>query len=435
MGSDTCGSIRIPSAYQNLFGMRETIGLSSRAGIVPLSHSQDVGGPLARSVTDLAIMLDATVGADPADAVTAAATGHVPRSYRDTLTPDGLKGARIGVVRSQFGKETEDREVTRMIDDALKSMKEHGAEVMDIAVPGLDDLLRDSSVITYEFKDDLAGYLAKRDAPVKSLGEIIDRGLDHDQLETRLRDRNPDKRDDEGYRKAEVKRRALRDVVLATMEENKLDALAYPTTPREPPMIVDVAGGGGSTCQLSAATGLPAMAVPVGFTRDGLPAGMELLGAAFTEPTLLKIGYGWEQAAKPRHAPYTTPPLVDGRAPRPQTIEVAVAPAKAGGPAAHVKFTYDVIADALSYDASVSDLGSDKVIAVTLQRGTPDKPGAVLAQLVRAGNTSSRDELRLRARDRDDLEAGRLYVHLYTQAAPLGVGRAVVRLPASVPPQ
>src|SRR6185437_15394345 len=194
-----------------------------------------------------------------------------------------------------------------------------------------------------------------------------------------------------------------------------LDALAYPTAQREAPMIVDTGGGGGSTCQLSATTGLPAMAVPVGFTRDGLPAGMELLGAAFTEPTLLKIGYGWEQAAKPRRPPYTTPRLVDGGAPTPQTIDVAVAPAKPGGPSAHVKFTYDVMADTLSYDAAVSDLGSDKVVAVTLQRGTADKPGPVLAQLVRAGATASHDALRLRARDRDDLESGRLFVHLYTQ--------------------
>jgi hypothetical protein len=171
------------------------------------------------------------------------------------------------------------------------------------------------------------------------------------------------------------------------------------------------------------------MAVPVGFTRDGLPAGMELLGAAFAEPTLLKIGYGWEQAARPRHAPYTTPPLIDGHAPAPQTMDVTVAAATLGGPSAHVKFVYDVISDTLSYDAAVNDLGGDKVIAVTLQRGTPDKPGPVLAQLVRAGSASSRDALRLRARDRADLEAGRLFVHLYTHDAPLGIGRAAIHLP------
>jgi amidase len=120
--------------------------------------------------------------------------------------------------------------------------------------------------------------------------------------------------------------------------------------------------------------------------------------------------------------------LIDGHAPTPQTIDVAVTATKPGGPSAHIKFIYDVMADTLSYDAAVSDLGGDRVVAVTLQRGTADKPGPVLAQLVRAGATASHDALRLRARDRDDLEAGRLFVHLYTQEAPLGVGRAAVHL-------
>ena len=420
MGSDTCGSIRIPSAYQNLMGMRGTRGLSSRDGIVPLSSTQDIGGPLARSVTDLAIMLDATVGADPNDAITAESKGHIPKSYRDALTPDGLKGARIGVVRTLFGTGGEDREYGKVVDDALKKMKEQGAEVMEVSIPGLDDLLKDSSVILHEFRWDLAAFLGKRPgAPVKTLGEIIDKGLAHDQLQERLISRNPDRRDEEAYRKAIVKRKATLEAVKAVLEENKLGALAYPTAQRKPNLVGDEPNGG-STCQLSATTGLPAMSVAVGFGTSGMPVGLELLGAPFAEATLLKIAYGWEQSAHPRKAPFSTPALVNGRAPSAVTADVAVA----GG---RVKFTYDQVTSGLRYEAS-----ADKdVVALTLQRGTAEKSGPVLANLLLEGQTAGAGDLLLQSKDRDDLAAGHLFVHLYTRAAPLGAGRSVVQFPAT----
>src|SRR5688500_436484 len=215
MGSDTCGSIRIPAANQNLVGLRGTHGLSSRSGVMPLSSTQDIAGPLARNVTDLAIMLDATVGADPADAVTKDSAGHIPKSYRDALTADGLKGARIGILRTLWGNAPEDDEVAGILRKALDGFKAQGAEVIDIAVPGLDDYLRESSVIGDEFKFDLAAYLAKQpNAPVKSLGEVIERGLHHEGLDANFRLRNtPDKRDSEHYRQAMVKRRASRAAV------------------------------------------------------------------------------------------------------------------------------------------------------------------------------------------------------------------------------
>jgi amidase len=303
MGSDTCGSIRIPAANQNLVGLRGTHGLSSRTGVMPLSSTQDIAGPLARTVIDLAIMLDATVGPDPADAITAEGASHIPKSYRDALTPGGLKGARIGVLRALFGTAPEDDEVAALVRKALDGMKAQGAEVVD------------SSVIADEFKFDLAAYLARQpNAPVKSLGEIIERGLHHDQLDATFRLRNaPEKKETEHYRQAFVKRRALRAAVLATLEEQRIDALAYPTMRRKPVVIGDPQIG--SNCQLSATTGLPAISMPAGFTADGLPIGLELLGGAFTETTLLKYAYAWEQATQPRRAPFSTPPLANGLAP------------------------------------------------------------------------------------------------------------------------
>ena len=136
MGSDTCGSIRIPSANNNLFGLRGTIGLSSRDGIIPLSHTQDIGGPLARTVTDLAVMLDVTVGADPADEVTKASAGHIPASYRDLLKPDALKGVRIGAVKDMFGALPDDEEVARSIAGRSRRWRRPAPTVVDVSLRG-----------------------------------------------------------------------------------------------------------------------------------------------------------------------------------------------------------------------------------------------------------------------------------------------------------
>src|SRR5215207_658741 len=227
MGSDTCGSIRIPAANQNLVGLRGTHGLSSRTGVMPLSSTQDVAGPLARTVTDLAMILDATVGPDRNDPITADGASHIPKSYRDALDANGLKGARIGVLRALWGDAPEDEEVAGIVQKALEGFKAQGAELVDIAVPGADNLLRDSSVIGDEFKFDLAGYLAKQpNAPVKSLGEIIERGLHHAELDATFRLRNaPEKRETEHYRQALIRQRALRSALLTTLEDQRIDAL------------------------------------------------------------------------------------------------------------------------------------------------------------------------------------------------------------------
>ena len=422
MGSDTCGSIRIPAANQNLVGLRGTHGLSSRNGVMPLSSTQDIAGPLARSVTDLAIMLDATVGADPADAITKENAGHIPKSYRDGLSADGLKGARIGVLRALWGTAPEDDEVAGIVRKALDGFKAQGAEVVDVSVPGLDDLLRDSSVIGDEFKFDLAAYLAKiPNAPVKSLGEILDRGLNHAELDATFRLRNqPEKRETEHYRQAMIKRRALRAAVLATLEELRIDALAYPTLRRKPAMIGEAQGG--TNCQLSATTGLPAIAMPAGFSNDGLPIALELLGGAWEEAKLLKYAYAWEQASKPRKAPFSTPPLVNGAAPAPMSADVSIG-------AALVKLSYDATTGALRYDAATAKMApSDRVLALTLQRSDGDKPGPIVAHLLAPNQIIGSGTLTMRGRNREDLVGGKLYVQLYTKQAPLGFERQKITL-------
>jgi len=424
MGSDTCGSIRIPAANQNLVGLRGTHGLSSRTGVMPLSSTQDIAGPLARTVTDLAIMLDSTVGPDPSDAITAEGASHIPKSYRDGLRPDGLRGARIGILRALFGTAPEDGEVTGLVNKALDGMKAQGAEVVEIVVPGVEDLLRDSSVIGDEFKFDLAAYLAKQpNAPVKSLGEIIERGLHHDQLDATFRLRNaPEKRETEHYRQALVRRRALRAAILAALEDQRLDALAYPTLRRKPVMIGEPVSPSDTNCRLSAHSGLPAIAMPAGFTIDGMPIGVELLGGAFMEAQLLNFAYGWEQTTKPRRAPFSTPPLVNGAAPSPVNFEAAVG-------AGDVKFNYDRTTGALRYDATTTAMGADRVVGLTLQRSDGDKPGPIIGHLLGPNQLTGAGTLTLRGRDREDLVAGKLYAHFYTRQSPLGAGRTQIVVP------
>ena len=428
MGSDTCGSIRIPAANQNLVGLRGTHGLSSRDGVMPLSSTQDIAGPLARSVTDLAIMLDATVGPDPNDPITAEGGAHIPKSFRDALAADGLKGARIGVLRALWGTAPEDDEVAGIVRKALDGFKAQGAEVIDITVPGLDELLRDSSVIGDEFKFDLAAYLAKiPNAPVKSLGEILDRGLHHAELDATFRLRNaPEKRETEHYRQAMIKRRTLRALVLATLEEQRIDALAYPTLRRKPALIGEAQGG--TNCQLSATTGLPAIAMPAGFSNDGLPIALELLGGAWEEAKLLKYAFASEQATKPRRAPFSTPPLIKGVAPASLTMAFG---GTHGGPAG--KLTYEPTTGLLRYEVRVNPndgqvipsaafpAKSARSLGLAIHRTDGEKPGPVIAHLLAPNQISGSGTLVMRGRNREDLIAGRLILRSYSDQTPLGV--------------
>jgi Asp-tRNA(Asn)/Glu-tRNA(Gln) amidotransferase A subunit family amidase len=427
MGSDTCGSIRIPAANQNLVGLRATRGLSSRTGVMPLSDTQDVAGPLARTVTDLALVLDATVGPDPADPVTAGAAAHVPRSYRDGFQGATLKGMRIGVLRVLFGTAPEDDEVGAIVRAALDRMKTAGAELIDVTVPGFDDLIAESSVIADEFKFDLAAYLARQPgAPVASLGDILERGLHHDALDQTFRLRNqPAARESEHYRQALLKRRALRDAVERVFEAQRLDVLAYPTLRRKPTLIGEPQIG--TTCQLSATTGLPALSMPAGFTVDGLPAGLEWLGPAFSEPALLARAYAWEQVSNPRRPPFSTPPLVNGRAPAPVGGEFG--PLEQGGrPLPLGRYSYEHATGRLDYTLTPPS----GAIVIAVHRLDAGRVGPIVALLGRRG-APPQGSLIFRGRDRDDLVAGRLAVRVYTAQQPLGGPTLPIVVPALPP--
>jgi len=309
MGTDTCGSIRNPSSSQNLVGLRGTQGLSSRDGVIPLSHTQDITGPLARSVTDLAIMLDATAGPDPADPVTRASAGHVPRTYLSAIGDSSLQDVKIGVLTNLFGAAAEDEEVAAVVRHALAAIRQLGAQVVDLTIPGYDEVMQNTSVINYEFKFDLMDFLAKfPGAPAHTLADILASGKYDKAVETVLkRAEETAERDSDAYRAALKKRDAAREAVLAAMAAPGVTALAYPTLRRKAALIGEQQAG--SNCQLSATTGLPAMSIPAGFTSDGIPVGMDLLGLPWSESALLKTAYAYERSVAPRKPPSSTPPL------------------------------------------------------------------------------------------------------------------------------
>ncbi len=414
MGSDTCGSIRIPSASNNLFGLRGTMGLSSRDGIIPLSHTQDIGGPLARTVTDLAIMLDATVGADPADPITQGSAGHIPSSYRDRLEPDALHGVRIGIIKDMFGNLAGDEEVGAIDRRALEAMQQAGAELVEAALPGIDGQMRTSSVIDAEFKFDLMNYLAQRPgAPVRSLREILDRGDYAAALEANFKRRDArTSADTPDVAQARAARGELLTLVQRVMGEHRLDVLAYPTLRRKAAIIGEPQRGA-ENCQLSPSTGLPAISMPAGFTDDGVPVGVELLGAAWSEPRLLAMAFAYEQATHPRRAPSITPALVNNRAPVARSFVVNLA-------GAHVTFTFNPLESSLAWDAV-----STKPLVASVHRG---RLGPAIATLMTDKASEAAGVVVLAPADRTALFANGLFLSVRTMEAPRQVEHAALEV-------
>ena len=426
MGSDTCGSIRIPASHNNLVGLRPTKGLSSITGIVPLSQTQDVGGPLTRSVTDLAIVLDATIGPDPQDSATAALVGRDLPRFEEGLTGSAIRGTRIGRLTVLIERDIAENSVIDVIDTALQYMEERGAEIIDIEIPGMLDLIEKSGVIRHEFKFDFIDYLSTRPgAPIRSLTEILKGGLHHQAMTSRFE--NTDKveeRDSASYLAALRWREILRDTVVQIFDENALDVIAYPTIVQRPKHVGERQLG--SNCALSAQSGLPAISVPAGFTADGLPVGLELLGRPFEDMLLVALAFAFEQGTNHRVSPSLTPSLVDGAAPRPLSFGVSVTAERddsIGTSAVRAAtFTLDLTQNRLRYALTIREGAHADVLAVTLHIGQGGD-GPVIAQLTGIGAMQNAGEIELRPSDRSALENGKIYLRVFTRNDPKGTRR------------
>jgi amidase len=312
VGTETDGSIVCPSSANSLVGIKPTLGLVSRRGIIPIAHSQDTAGPMARTVTDAALLLGVLAGTDPDDPATALA--RVESDYTRFLDPKGLQGARIGVARSKvtgYSAATD-----RLFEAAIETMKQAGAVIVDPAdIPHLgeyDDA--ELTVLLYEFKTDLNAYLAGLGpgAPNKTLADLIafndnahDRELPYFGQEIFTMAQAKGALSDDAYIEALAHCRRLSrteglDVVLG---QQKLDAIVAPTG--SPPWTTDLVNGDhflGASSTPAAVAGYPSVTVPVGYVH-GLPVGMSLIGAPWSEPLLVKLAYAYEQTAKPRQRP------------------------------------------------------------------------------------------------------------------------------------
>jgi amidase len=316
VGTETDGSIVCPSSANGIVGIKPTVGLVSRAGIIPVSHNQDTAGPMCRTVADAAALLGALAGPDPADSATAASSGKIPPDYTRFLDPKGLHGARIGVLRKTFDFS---ECVAPVFNSALDAMRDAGAVLVDIEIASLDKF--DDSEFTamlYDFKADLNAYLAAAGPKilVSSLKELI--AFNERNRTTEMPFFGQDRFEsaeakgpltEKAYldARAQNHRLARTEGIDAAMDQHKLDAIVAPTA--GPSWLTDHIDGDhdtGGTSSLAAVAGYPNIHVPAGFVF-GMPVGVSFFGRAWSEPQLIRIAYSFEQATRARKPPRFLP--------------------------------------------------------------------------------------------------------------------------------
>ena len=308
LGSDTCGSIRIPAAQNNLVGLRGTQGLMSRQGIFPLSSTQDIGGPLTKSVRDLAIMLDQMIGYDAEDAQTAESFGH---NFQFLANLQLHEKVRIGLLREWMEREEGDEVVARVIREALTAMSEKaGWEIVELESAeleaSLDRPLEGYFVSAYDFKHDVNAYLqANPEMGFRDLEELLALGKHHPKVDLRTQKSMAMRSEDEAtYYQEMAQRKVVRRALLRLLAENNLDALAYPSIRHVAALIGEDQMG--TNCRLAACSGVPAISVPAGFYGE-LPVGLELLAEPWADQKLLDLAYTVETRYPQRKIPGSTP--------------------------------------------------------------------------------------------------------------------------------
>ncbi|MGH7674530.1 MAG: amidase, partial [Gemmatimonadales bacterium] len=314
VGTETDGSIVCPSSACALVGLKPTVGLVSRAGIVPIAHSQDTAGPMTRTVADAAILLGVLAAADPADSATRARSGDAPSDYTRFLDPNGLRGARIGVARARFFGYSPAAD--RLVEAAIEVMRRQGAVIVDPAdIPHAgeyDDA--EYTVLLYEFKADLNAYLAGLggSGPARTLTDLIAfnereraREMPYFGQEIFALSQEKGPLTDDAYVEARARCRRLsrHEGLDAVMAQHTLDAIVAPTG--SPSWTIDLVNGDhflGASSTPAAVAGYPSVTVPAG-AQFGLPLGITFIGRAWSEPTLIRLAYAYEQATKRRRPP------------------------------------------------------------------------------------------------------------------------------------
>ena len=319
VGTETDGSILCPASINGVVGIKPTVGLTSRSGVIPIAHSQDTIGPFGRTVADAAIVLGSMTGVDPRDPATAASAGKFYTDYRQFLDANGLRGARIGIARQVYFGYSFKADV--IANAAIERMKELGAEIIDPAdIPTAQQIASSKSELTvllFEFKANLNKYLAELvSSPVRTLADIIAFNKEHANEELKyfgqellLQAEATSSLSDSTYLQLLDENHLLsrQEGIDAVMDKYHLDALVMPSN--SPAWCIDLVNGDphlGGSSQPAALAGYPAISVPAGFSFE-LPAGITFMGRAFSEPMLLKLAYAYEQATKARHQPRFLP--------------------------------------------------------------------------------------------------------------------------------
>jgi Asp-tRNA(Asn)/Glu-tRNA(Gln) amidotransferase A subunit family amidase len=327
IGTDTGGSVRMPSAHNALAGLRPTVGLVSRVGIQPNNSVRDTGGPMARTVTDMAILLDAVAGADPNDAVTLKSKGHIPKTYTTALRKDALKGARLGVLRQVFGPNVTDPRIIANFEKTLAELRAAGAEIIDpFVVPEIQTLPRAPQTPARR-KADMIKFLAEHPGiPYPSPQAMADSRLAHPLhqagLESVAAAGSPET--DPATIKGLETEEAYRVAFTKAMAAEQIDAVIFPTWAQLPVLNGDrntqlmtdapdpkggVTGLGSSLTFVGSTLQWPALSVPSGYLGEGLPVGLQILGRAWDESKIIGYAFAYEQATHYRRPPPSVPPL------------------------------------------------------------------------------------------------------------------------------
>lgn len=321
IGEDTGGSIRLPSSFNSLVGVRVTPGLISRNGLSPLVVFQDTAGPMARTVTDAAILLDAIVGYDQEDPYTTAfVIADHKGSYTQNLDPAGLNGARIGVLKEAFGSDDDPdcAQVNKVVRDAIAGMAAAGAEIVEVSLPNLMEFVVETSLYITHSRHDINKFLASRPAfPFASIDAIYAAGRYHKNLDLidDIMTGPAHPAEDPNYYRKLAAREAFQRAVVGIMAEHRLTSICFPPSQVLPPTREELRNGRWpvlafpTNTLIAAQTWLPSICLPAGFTAAGVPVGIEMIVLPYHEPDLFRLGYAFEQTTHYRRPPGSTPAL------------------------------------------------------------------------------------------------------------------------------